>query len=62
MPFVWTDELARLLLSAGIASPEQVEGWLRRPVGLAVPDGVDPVEVGHRLLALPNPEDRERVA
>jgi|FLYL01.1.fsa_nt_gi hypothetical protein len=62
MPFVWTDELARLLLSEGIAAPEQVEGWLRRPVGLAVADGVDLAEVGRELLGLGEREDGERVA
>jgi hypothetical protein len=49
MPWMWSDDLARLLIERGEASAPQVQDWLERPIGFASES--DPVEVARILLA-----------
>ncbi len=49
MPWMWSDDLARLLIERGEASAPQLRDWLDRPIGLASES--DPVEVARFLLA-----------
>ncbi len=50
MPWMWTDELARLLLELGAADPRDLAAWLERPFAVAVPPGADPRQVAGDLL------------
>jgi hypothetical protein len=49
MPWMWSDDLARLLIERGEASARQLQDWLDRPTALASES--DPVEVARSLLA-----------
>ena len=52
MPWMWSDDLARLLIERGEASVPQLREWLDRPVGLASES--DPVETARALLHPPS--------
>lgn len=54
MPWFWTDDLAELLSAQADISPETLIEWTRRPVGLAVPDGAEPLAVARSLLGVDN--------
>lgn len=58
MPWFWTDDLAELLLEQADIRPETVAEWTQRPVGLAVPDGAEPLAVARALLGV----EKEAVA
>jgi hypothetical protein len=49
MPWMWSDDLARLLIERGAASAPQLQDWLDRPIGLASES--DPMDVARSLLA-----------
>ncbi|MGH7510930.1 MAG: hypothetical protein ACRDXD_07945 [Acidimicrobiia bacterium] len=50
MPWIWTDDLARLLLEAGLAREQEVAALLAHPYALAVRAEQEPLEVGRGLL------------
>ncbi len=52
MPWMWSDDLARLLIERGEASVPQLREWLDRPVGLVSES--DPVETARALLHGPS--------
>jgi hypothetical protein len=49
MQWMWSDDLARLLIERGEASATQLQDWLDRPVGLS--SEADPVEAARSMLA-----------
>jgi len=51
MAWVWTDELAARLIEDGVEDGVVGE-WVARPVGVAVPDGADPLQWGARMLGI----------
>lgn len=52
MSWLWTDEIADILLERGLVSQTEVAVWKARPFAVATSDGADPVEVGRALLGL----------
>ena len=54
MAWMWSDDLARLLIERGEASAPQLQDWLDRPVGLS--SDSDPVETARTLLDTWPPE------
>lgn len=50
MAWFWTDDLARILIDEGAVSREAVQDWISRPVGVAVAEDADPVQIGRFLL------------
>lgn len=51
VPWIWTDELARLLLEAGLAEEQEVAALLAHPYALAVQTEQEALEVARALLA-----------
>jgi hypothetical protein len=51
MAWVWTDELAARLVEDGVTEGVMGE-WVARPVGVAVPEGADPVQWGARMMGI----------
>ncbi len=49
MTWLWTDELARLLIDRDGVSPERLARWVSRPVALRARDG-EPLQQARRLL------------
>lgn len=39
MTWLWSDDLARCLIAAGLATEEQLVTWLQRPYAVASEDG-----------------------
>lgn len=56
MPWIWSDELAKVLLRTGLATPEQVVSLVDQPRAVAV-SGTDPLEI---LAALADDEPPQR--
>ncbi len=56
MPWFWTDDLARILVDAGLVSREHVQDWLDSPTGVAIGDGVDALEAAKALAGLEEPQ------
>ena len=52
MPWFWTDDLAELLVDHAGVRPETLDEWTQRPVALAVPEGVGPLEFARALLGV----------
>jgi hypothetical protein len=50
VPWIWTDELARLLLEAGLAREQEVAALLAHPYALAVLTEQEALEVARGLL------------
>lgn len=50
MQFVWSDDLARLLVDEGEAAPAEVAHWATAIVGHRLPDDTSPFEFARRLL------------
>lgn len=49
MAWLWTDDLAYLLIEHDGADPELFEGWTERPVGIRVEEPAAPIETARRL-------------
>lgn len=60
--FVWSDDLAQLLLDNGEASPHQVGRWLSRPIGHRLQDEQSPLSFARELLAAENVSGKDRLA
>lgn len=60
--FVWSDDLAQLLLDNSEASAHQVGHWLARPIGHRLPEGESPLSFARRLLAAESTPDEGRLA
>lgn len=58
MPWFWTDDLAELLIEQADVRAEILAEWTTRPVGLAVPEGTEPLQVARALAGM----DGEAVA
>ncbi len=56
VPWFWTDDLARILVDAGLVSRERVQDWLDSPTGVAIGDGVDALEAAKALAGLEEPQ------
>lgn len=50
MAWLWTDELARLLIEQDGADPALLIGWTERPVGVRVDDPDSTLETARRLV------------
>lgn len=53
MAWLWTDDLARLLLDAGLVDEPSVRGWIDRPVAICAPEGAEPLAVARELATPP---------
>ena len=51
LQFVWTDDLARLLIEEDGAGAEQLRTWLGSPVGYPLPDELSPLQFARALFA-----------
>ncbi len=49
MAWLWTDELAHLLIEQDGADPELFAGWTERPYGIRVDEPGVPIETARRL-------------
>jgi len=49
--WLWTDTLACLLMEHDSVAPELLRGWIRRPIGVRIAEGNDPLELARALLA-----------
>ncbi len=49
MTWLWTDDLARVLVEQDGVSPERLVRWVSRPVALRAGDG-EPLQQARRLL------------
>lgn len=49
MTWLWTDDLARLLVEHDGVSPERLVRWVMQPVALRAADG-EPLQQARRLL------------
>ena len=52
MEFVWSDELAALLIEEDAMDPSQFRSWLSRPIAYRLPEDASPLVFGRRLLEL----------
>lgn len=52
MAWFWTDDLARLLLDAGLADEPSLRDWLARPAAVAGPEEADPLVLARALAGL----------
>jgi hypothetical protein len=52
MAWIWTDDLARLLMDRRLVEEHLVREWLRRPTGVAVEADADPIEVALSALGI----------
>lgn len=48
MAWLWTDELAHLLIESDGVSADELIGWIERPIGIRIDDADDPVAVARR--------------
>lgn len=62
LQFVWSDDLARLLVERGEATRPQVGHWLSRPVGHRLPDRESPLAFARSLLAAEDATSGDRRA
>ena len=51
LQFVWTDDLARLLIEEDAVALEHLRTWLGSPVGYPLPGEQSPLEFARLLLA-----------
>ena len=51
LQFVWTDDLARLLIEEDGVGVDQLRTWLGSPVGYPLPLEHGPIEFARNLLA-----------
>lgn len=58
MEFVWSDELAMLLVEEDGEDLSELAGWCQRPVGHRLPDDLTPLLFGRQLLARQRQPDR----
>ena len=49
MQFVWSDDLARMLVEEGEAGPADLLGWNTSIVGYRLPDGTTPLQFALQL-------------
>lgn len=49
MAWLWTDDLAHLLIEQDGADPELFVGWTERPVGIRVDEPAASIETARRL-------------
>lgn len=49
MAWIWTDDLAGLLIDDAGFDPAACSSWIRRPVAYALPDDADLLEAAMRL-------------
>ncbi|MFQ5554361.1 MAG: hypothetical protein ACE5GC_03180 [Acidimicrobiia bacterium] len=54
MPWIWTDELFDAIAARGAGHPER---WPGSPIGIAVPEGEDPVRHAACTLGIELPVD-----
>ncbi len=52
MAWLWSDDLARLLIEEGAAEPSSLADWITSPVAFAVPEDADPRLVAADLLGV----------
>ena len=50
MPWLWTDDLAALLIEQDGVGSSTVVDWTQRPVALAVAESVEPLDFARTLL------------
>ena len=50
MAWLWTDELAHLLIEQDGADPELLIGWTERPIGIRVDDSDATIETARLLV------------
>lgn len=50
MEFVWSDDLAMLLVDVEGTPASQVTHWLSRPIGYRLPEDTSPLTFGRLLL------------
>lgn len=50
MTWLWTDTLAALLVEHDRVAPERLSGWVNRPIGLRLPEGVRPLDLARAVL------------
>lgn len=50
MTWLWTDDLARMLVDETDMDPSRVEWGVRRPFAVQVPDEADRLEVARKLF------------
>ncbi|MGI9647423.1 MAG: hypothetical protein ACR2OI_02780 [Acidimicrobiia bacterium] len=62
MQFVWSDDLAQLLLEQGEASTREVNRWVARPIGYRLPEGESSLSFARHLLDAENNSDERRLA
>ena len=52
MAWLWTDELARMLIDEAGVDPGSVESGMRRPYAVQVPDEADRLEIARDLFGI----------
>ncbi len=52
MPWLWTDELARMLIEETGVDPLSVDSGMRRPFAVQVPDEADRLDVARELFGI----------
>ena len=64
MEFVWSDDLARLLLNEEGVKVSQVRHWITTPIAYRLSDDLDPVSFARQLLdtELDHPVDQVKVS
>ena len=60
--FVWSDDLALLLLDRGEAKPGQVDHWMSRPIGHRLSEDETPLSFARGLLKSQMNPDQDRLA
>ncbi len=56
MAWLWSDDVARMLIDEGLVEASRVSEWIASPVAFAVAEDADPRAVGSGLLGLDQPE------
>jgi len=54
--WLWTDTLAYLLMEHDGVAPELLRAWIRRPMGVRLADGTDPLALARSLLVGQEPD------
>ena len=52
MAWLWTDELARMLIEETGVDPGSVDSGMRRPFAVQVPDEADRLDVARKLFGI----------
>lgn len=52
MAWLWSDDLARLLVEHGVADESTVAEWITTPIAFRVDDEEEPRSAAHRLLGV----------